>query len=49
MMRSQEKFFVAAASSAMSIRLRDGSKAALSHAVKWGGLEVGRVWDKDRL
>ena len=49
MMRSAEKFLVAAASSAMSRRLIDGSKAALSHMVRSGGLGAGRVRIKDRV
>lgn len=49
MMRSEEKFLVAAESSAMSMRVRDGSKAALSHAVRVAGLGVGRVRFKERV
>lgn len=43
MIRSEEKFLVAVASSSMSRRLIDGSKAALSHVEGSGGLGAGRV------
>lgn len=49
MMRSEEKFLVAAATSAMSRRWTEGSKAALSHVERSGGLGEGRVRDKDRV